>query len=122
MKKILLTFVLFLISFNSRANIIVCEKMKGSLLNIQNKFVNVEFDVDNETLIWGKEENKITLITKYEHQEFLKLEDNDDYVRGVNNANGIFIISYDKKNKIIFYSKQGLFLAQYHAKCKELKN
>lgn len=118
-KAIFLTLLLF--AQNAHAEAVVCDKMKGSLLDIKNKYVDVNFSSEQEIIQWSKDSDKMLFITGDEQQEFLKIVDDDNYVRGVSSLGGTFLLTYDKKDNKAFYSKHGLFIAQYFAKCKKIK-
>lgn len=120
-KNKIILFAFMLLAKNAYADAVICEKMKGNMLDIKNNYISVDFGVEQEIINWDKNSEKISFITGGEQQEFLKVIDDDNYLRGVNISNGSYILTYDKKKRTVFYSKHGLFLAQYFAKCKNLK-
>lgn len=121
MKRIAILSILLLFSTNVCAEIVVCEQMKGNMLNADNEFIDVKFSVEQEIIQWSKDEDMIIFATKGEHQTFFKVAEDKDFLRGINATDGIFLLTYNKKNKTAFYSKHGLFISQYFAKCREMK-
>lgn len=120
MRKTFLVLLLTFFANNAHSEAVVCEKMKGNMLDISNKYIDINFKVEQEVIQWSKDSEKILFITGDEQQEFFKVVDDDYHLRGVSAANGTFLLTYDKSNNKAFYSKHGLFISQYFAKCKKM--
>lgn len=122
MKNLLiLTAILCLISFNSFAENIICQKMKGHMMNYHKDYGLIDFSAD--TVIVKFNNTKATFIAGQESIELNVIENNDTKMVCLMLSNvSEDILSYYKKEKALFYSKHNSFYqAQYSSICKELK-
>ena len=120
MKKLLILLSI-LYSFQANAEIIECPKLKGSMLNFLNeKFENIDFESD--TTIFQYDSKEGIILSGEEKDSCIVIENNDDFVSCISVSKGMVNVNlwtYNKKDKKIYYSKQGYTISQYYAKCVE---